>query len=276
MIDNYFDENALFQKTPTIRIQLPGEKATPYHSDGWYGHGEVVKSFWVPLTSVDQNNTLYMAKNINESLKFIESTIKNKPSYSQISKEAKKICKPLIGKVGDIFVFSSDMIHGTEISGEKNTRLSFDFRIANDPYNLGTKPRTNFYSKNEIKNLSFKKNNKILTGYFYTNSCNNKSSKSQLLMCKTYSEQNKINIIGGDSEILALSYLPVLRSYLEDKTLKINCVVVYGVEIFNSNKKLAKEILKLSISEKIELIFCSEDIHFSRSAQIEEILNHLN
>ena len=115
-----------------------------------------------------------------------------------------------------------------------------------------------------------------MTGYFYTNSCNNKSSKSQLLLCKSYSEQNNINILGGDSEILTLSYLPVLRSYLEDKTLKINCVLVYGVDIFNSNKKLAKEILQISLKEKIDIIFCSEDIHFFKANQIEDILNHCN
>ena len=38
LIDTYFNESALIQKTPTVRIQLPGADSTSYHSDGWYGH----------------------------------------------------------------------------------------------------------------------------------------------------------------------------------------------------------------------------------------------
>ena len=276
LIKNYFNEDSLFQKTPTVRIQFPGEKATPYHSDGWYGHGDSVKSFWVPMTSVDSNNTLYMAKDKKSSKLFLKKIISDSPPYKKISSLAKKICEPLNGGVGDVFVFSSDMIHGTEMAVGNNTRLSFDFRIAEDPKKLGNKPRSNFYSKEEVNSAKKNEENNLKrTGLFYTNNCNNKPSKSQIMLCQTFCAENKIKILGGDSEILPLEYLPVLRHYLTDKSLKINCVVVFGLEIFNSSKELAKEILNIALDNKIEIIFCSENIFFNNKKQIKNLINIL-
>ena len=50
--------SALAQRTPTARIQpaLGGESVS-FHTDGWYGHGEQVASYWVPLTNVHDSNS---------------------------------------------------------------------------------------------------------------------------------------------------------------------------------------------------------------------------
>ena len=274
LIKNYFNKNSLLQKTPTVRIQLPGEKATPYHSDRWYGHGKSVKTVWLPITKIDKGNTLYVAKNENDSLKLMKEIERKKPPYYKIFKLARNICRPLIGKTGDIFIFSSNMLHGTEVADMSKTRISFDFRIAENVNDLGIKPRSNYYSTKELKNINFK-DDVDKTGLFYTNLCKGESAKSQVLICKNYCEENNIKILGGDSEILPLSYLPILRNYLTDKTLKINCVVAFGLEIFNSDKKLAKEILLISKKNKRDIFLCSQNINFNKKSNINEIINKI-
>ena len=275
LIKKYFDQNALLQKTPTVRIHLPGEKCTPYHSDSWYGHGKTVKTFWVPLTLVNKDNTLYVSNKFKESLKLMENIEKIKPKYPDIYKLSKKICKPLEGGYGDLFIFSSQLIHGTEVSKKSNTRISFDFRIAKNKNDLGIKPLSNYYKFNELKLQKMNKQ-KNLIGLYYTNLCNGISAKTQIQVSNLFCNENHIKIKGGDSEILPLKYLPVLKNYITDKTLKINCIVLFGIDIFNSDKKIAKEILYLSLKYKIKLIFCNENIFFDSKNDIDKILKMIS
>ena len=273
LIKKYFNKNSLLQKTPTIRIQLPGRKITPYHTDRWYGHGKTVRTIWLPITNVNKNNTMYIAKNEKLSEDLIKKIEKQRPKYSIISKEARLICNPIIGGMGDLFVFKSNMFHGTEVSKNGKTRISFDFRIAKSEDDLGIKSKSNFYS---LKELNIKnKIKKIRNGLFYTNKCKGLSAKHQILQCKIYCEENNINIMGGDSEILPLSYLPVLKNYIEEKELKINCIVVYGLDIFNSNKKIAKEILELLKKNKKDMIFCNENIIFDKKYNFNNIMKYI-
>ena len=271
LINRFFDKNALLQKTPTVRIHLPGEKCTPYHSDTWYGHGPSVRTFWIPLTIVNKDNTLFVSKTLEESLELMEMIEKIKPTYNEIHKLSKKICQPLIGQPGDIFSFSSQLIHGTEVAKKSNTRISFDFRIAKNGKDLGIKPKSNFYSFDELKKINKKKQKKEMVGLFYTNNCNGVSAKTQLLFCNLFCKENNIQIKGGDSEILPLKYLPVLKNYLTDKKLGINCVVVYGLDIFDANIKITIEVLKLAKKNKIKLIFCNENIFFNHNSDIGNI-----
>ena len=32
--------------------KFPGGKSVSFHTDKWYGHGDTVSSFWLPLTPV--------------------------------------------------------------------------------------------------------------------------------------------------------------------------------------------------------------------------------
>lgn len=272
LIDKFFDKKALLQRSPTIRIHLPGQQCTPYHSDTWYGHGSSVRTFWVPLTTVNKDNTLFVSKKLEDSLRLMKQIEKIKPTYKQIHKLSKKICQPLTGKPGDIFSFSSQLIHGTEVAKKSNTRISFDFRIAKNANDLGIKSKSNFYSFSELKKINKQKQKKQLIGLFYTNYCNSISAKNQLLFCNLFCKENNIQIKGGDSEILPLKYLPVLRNYLTDKKLKINCIVVYSLEIFDTNIKNTAEILELAKRNKIKLIFCNENIFFDQNSDISNTI----
>ena len=93
------------------------------------------------------------------------------------------------------------------------------------------------------------------------------------MLCVSYCKDNNIDIVGGDSEILIFDYLPVLRNNLENKN--IDAVVVFGVDIFSGNKKLAKSILELAGKNKKKIIFCAESVLFSDDKDKKIILKLL-
>ena len=41
-----------YQKIPSIRIHMPGIKSVNFHTDNWYGHGDKIKNFWLPVVDV--------------------------------------------------------------------------------------------------------------------------------------------------------------------------------------------------------------------------------
>jgi hypothetical protein len=262
LIDRYFDSNALIQKTPTVRIQLPGGDSTSYHADSWYGHGAKVKSFWIPLVSVRQGNTIYMAKNKESSNLVLKNILNERPSLFEINEICRRECSPFTGSYGDILSFSSDMIHGTEINSLNYTRFSFDFRIAPDPSYLGIKPRSNYNSRIDLNSENIISNIKTesLRGIIYSNICKGVSAKTQLMVCAKFASDNLINVDGNESEILPMNYLPVLRHYIEDESYNRNCIVVYGVEIFNGDKNLAKPILDLCRLRNKIIVFSAQGL----------------
>ena len=277
IIDEFFTDCALIQKTPTVRIQLPGEPGASYHSDAWFGHGSSVTSFWVPLTKVGPGNTLYMAENTASSQEAMEKIIVSRLDLAEINNLGSSICKPVSGQPGDIVAFSSNMIHGTNIATNNYTRVSFDFRVAADPLDLGIKPRSNYFSRSELNGE--KSNDETLatslTGLYYTNKCKGKSAKAQLAVTNDFAVSNDIKIIGGDSEILPLSYLPVLQHYITSKDLNINCILVFGLDIFDSDVSLAKDILNKTAEHDRKLVFCAEAISFTKGQNIDEILSQI-
>ena len=265
LIDTYFQGVGLIQKTPTIRIQLPKASSTSYHSDGWYGHGESVRSFWMPLTPVGDGNTLYMSENVERSLRATDDILNAKASLSQINDIARDVCTPFEGDFGDILSFSSKMLHGAEPNKLNYTRVSFDFRIAPNAHDLGSKPLSNFFSREDLKVKTSSvsnvvKNDKKLCGITYSNLCNGKSAKSQLLLCAAHADVNNIDIIGNESEIVTLEYMPVIRNYLLEDNPQTNCIVVFGVDIFEGNKELAIQIMNCADQGKRKIVFCAEGV----------------
>jgi hypothetical protein len=277
LIDKHFGGIGLIQKTPTVRIQLPGANSTSYHCDGWYGHGPSVKSFWLPLTEVRRGSTLHMAKNLDVSVEAMKTILKSKSTLDEINQIISKVCEPFEGQFGDVLTFSSNMVHGAEKSTLDTSRVSFDFRIAPNPDDIGTKPKSNFYSRDELaglvlseKNLTGKQAN--LRGITYSNLCGGKSAKAQLMLSSAFADANNIDVIGNESEIVALDYMPVLRSYLQGESSSSNCVVVFGLDIFEGNIKLAREILDCADRGKRLIVFCAEGYFYGDNSIDKEAL----
>lgn len=274
LIDRYYGGEGMIQRTPTVRIQLPGSMLTSYHTDGWYGHGVEARSFWLPLTKVRTGNTLYMARTVEESQKGTQKILSSQASLDDINSIARVLCDPFEGDFGEFLTFSSDMLHGCEHNTTEDTRFSFDFRIVPGGESLGTKPKSNFYSRQELGNTSAdsevvttsRENTSLKTGITYSATCRGKSAKSQLLLAAAYADANSIGIVGNESEILALDYMPVMRSYLEGADSRIDCVVTFGIDIFEGNAELMESIFDVADQSGRSIVFAAEGCQYSPGA----------
>lgn len=277
LIETHFDGVGIIQKTPTVRIQLPGARSTSYHSDGWYGHGATVRSFWLPLTSVGDGNTLYMAHDIDASRRCLERIMSQKMTLAQINMEGQEECRPFEGHFGDLLSFTSEMMHGAKKNSWDSSRVSFDFRIAPDETDIGSKPRSNFVSYEEIcsgmDGLVESGTSKKYRAVTYSNLCSGKSAKAQLMLCASYAEANSIDIVGNESEIVTLPYMPVMREYLRNELDTIDSIVVFGVEVFNGDRNLASEILECADNGGKIIFFCAEGIHYEPGADKLAVLS---
>jgi len=281
LLDTYFNGTGLIQKTPTVRVQLPYANSTSYHSDGWYGHGDSVRSFWLPLVPVSKGNTLYMAEGIKQSFEAINEILSVKANLSEINEIGRKVCVPFKGEYGDLLSFSSKMIHGAEANELGYTRVSFDFRIAPDETDLGSKPRSNFFSRAELDEDGLTQgtvsgSSDHLCGITYSNLCGGKSAKAQLLLCAAYAEVNNIDVIGNEAEIVALDYMPVIRNYLLEVNQATNCVVVFGVDVFEGRIDLANQIMDCADKGGRKIVFCAEGIIYGDdNVRRDDILSHM-
>ena len=287
IIDKFYDERALIQKTPTARIQPPKYMTTSFHCDAWYGHSSITTSFWMPLTKVHQNNTLHMAKNRKKSLEILEELVNSDYDLEKINNVSKSVCEPVILDYGQIMCFKSDMLHGAKVNTSDFTRVTFDFRILESKDDLGFKSISNYYDYNALENSQSKSNKNTtkfnnkesissnLSNYkfvSYSNSCNGVNAKSQLTLCAGIANDKKINIVRNESEIYVFSHLPVLRHYLGSIETDIDGVVAFSLDIFEKDISLAEDILNHAISNSKKVLFAAEDILVSRSIDIKKAI----
>jgi len=102
--DEIFQEKLVYQKTPTLRVQFPGNKAVfEFHRDRDYNHPVEEINIWIPVTPVINTNSVW-----------IESQY-DKEDYSPVN---------LIN--GEGLIFDSALKHGNKLNQENLTRVSFD------------------------------------------------------------------------------------------------------------------------------------------------------
>ena len=138
LIADMFECGASYQKIPSVRIHMPKMKSVNFHTDTWYGHGEKIKNFWLPLMKVDGSMSLaILSDEDNDSLL---SIFKDKqPSIIEINQACEGKYKFLDLDFGEIFYFHSRLLHGTFCNEGARTRVSFDFRMRLDGDSAGVK-----------------------------------------------------------------------------------------------------------------------------------------
>ena len=96
-----FGPGYAFQARPTWRVHPAGNRAIgPWHTDRRYGHGAGTTNIWLPLTSTDEHNTLWVA---------------GEPRYLHY---------------GDVLVFDGvHLEHGNVPNVGDRSRVSFDARV---------------------------------------------------------------------------------------------------------------------------------------------------
>lgn len=101
-------ESIRYQHVPNWRIQLPGRHAVgSYHRDRSGGHNPCEITFWVPLTDITTENSLWV-----ESSEGAGDFHGHPMNYGQM-----------------LAFDSANLMHGNQRNASERTRVSFDFRV---------------------------------------------------------------------------------------------------------------------------------------------------
>lgn len=102
------ESEIVYQRVPTFRIHLPDNLAVgTFHRDTEFGHSVDEQNFWLPITSADGSNSIW-----------IESR-PNKGDY-----------RPMRVRYGQVLHFdAARLMHGNRLNESGRTRLSLDFRV---------------------------------------------------------------------------------------------------------------------------------------------------
>lgn len=109
-VTKLISEKFIFQTTPTLRVHLVNNWATPeFHCDSQegYNHPEGEINFLLPLTNCYSTNTLW---------------VESEPMKGDYA--------PVVMSYGDLIMWNGNKLrHGNKINTTKESRVSFDFRI---------------------------------------------------------------------------------------------------------------------------------------------------
>ncbi|WP_433662254.1 hypothetical protein ACQPW1_08915 [Nocardia sp. CA-128927] len=103
-----FGEDVVYQSKPNFRFQVPGDVAVAkWHRDSESGHHPSETNIWVPLTTVNDRNCVWL----------------------ESSKGARDF-QPAVVSVGSALIFkASSLEHGNVPNTSGRTRVSFEFRV---------------------------------------------------------------------------------------------------------------------------------------------------
>ena len=77
-----------------MRILVPGDKSVDFHADVFYGHGNNIVNYWMPITSVYGNNSMFVLTE-EDSKNLIKETKKLKEGVIDFNKKCHMASKPL-------------------------------------------------------------------------------------------------------------------------------------------------------------------------------------
>lgn len=108
VITELVGEDVRYQHVPNWRIQLPGRHGVgSYHRDRSGDHNPCEMTFWLPLTDVTSENSLWVE-----------------------SSEGAEDFRPHPMRYGQMLAFdSANLMHGNVRNASDRTRVSFDFRV---------------------------------------------------------------------------------------------------------------------------------------------------
>jgi hypothetical protein len=127
------------QRYLNVRVMLPNRPETifPFHTGLLYGHGMASRSLWMPFTDVSAPENYTASRQIIEikrSRELVRYAIDNRLTVDQMTEMFGKESWPLRAKPGLACFFTQENIHGNFVNVTGKTRVSMDFRVAEEQY----------------------------------------------------------------------------------------------------------------------------------------------
>jgi sporadic carbohydrate cluster 2OG-Fe(II) oxygenase len=272
IIKEKFAGKAAYQRVPSVRIQMPGQTSVNYHTDEWYGHGHNVQNFWLPLTPVAGTNSLYVLDE-QTSLSITESIQKTRASIEEMNQLARRACRPLSMKFGEVYRFNSHIIHGTEKNNTDQTRVSFDFRMLRDGDDRGLKDESLFVPFGQ---RAAAVNAGRRTGVIYIGKRRGFtriiSQKYQQLLCYRYAAENHISVSVSETELSGFDYLPALWNMVSGAYAGcFSELIIFSAFLLPESPTERLKLAKECKARCVTLHFVAEDIVARPEIMLEQI-----
>ena len=132
VIKNLFDEEIIYQVTPTFRLQaIDNVSVFAFHKDTEHGHSDKTINFFLPITKCYDTNALWV--------------------------ESGSSFEPMECDYGDLITFDAvNLLHGNKVNKTGKSRISLDFRVM----------KMVDYCETSKQTLS--KNRRLILGDYYT------------------------------------------------------------------------------------------------------------
>lgn len=270
LMNNELRGYSIIQKTPTIRVQFPGELSVSFHTDEWYGHDARAITVWVPLTRLGPSNTLQICFSEDDNRALEKLFQADRFTLDRINEAVQQKARPVLIDYGQNVIFSATDHHGTTHSNENFTRISFDFRFVKTTEELGTKPPSNYIRFDGRRWRPLIVTPQSLRLIMLTNYLEPISTKNQALFINSFCSANSHTIVGAESEIITLEYMPVLEYYLTASLDHYDGVVVFSKHFIRNQDYVSSIGDSLERSNKV-LVIAEEDLILSKKEELTSL-----
>jgi sporadic carbohydrate cluster protein (TIGR04323 family) len=277
------------QRYLNVRIMVPDKPqgVFPFHTGLLYGHGPGSRSLWMPLTDVtrpeDRSASLQII-GIERSRELIRHAVENRLSIPQMTALFGAESFGVQAGPGKVLFFTQENIHGNFVNVTGKTRVSIDFRLAEDRFGdqLARKILGGYFEilpaggeqpyrpdhaalKNDRANVIYLNNN--------TPSTVGAPVHLQRGMVMEYCRKNALAFEFELFELESMDHLPTLMHIIDE----LSCnVILYSIYALPESAAHRGTILDAALRKGVHLYFVNEDLALANQEdrrRIDEFLD---
>lgn len=249
IIASQFGGRARYQRIPSVRVQLPGSSSVNFHTDEWYGHGNRVHNFWLPLVDVGSSASLAVLEEAESDIAKAEF-MQRQLSIGQLNELCAQHSRLLEMRYGQIYQFNARRLHGTFINRENYSRVSFDFRMLEQGDDPGKKDASFFVSPGWSRAAAPAAAGAAPAGgaLIYVSPHFNcdfaLSQKYQQLLCLRYAKEQKLDVVAVETELSGVAHYPNLRDAIGGtRSGNFSHLVLFSRRLLPADPALADSLL---------------------------------
>jgi sporadic carbohydrate cluster protein (TIGR04323 family) len=281
------------QRYLNVRVMLPNRPETifPFHTGLLYGHGIASRSLWMPLTDVSapENYTASMQIiDIAKSRELVRYAIDNRLTVDQMTEMFGRESWPLRAKPGLVCFFTQENIHGNFVNVTGKTRVSIDFRVAEEQYGdlLARKIPAGYFHlipESEEREEALAREDtepaRLDNGKINLHYINNNTSSTfgvpvhlQRYMILDYCTKRNLNYEFELFELEDMVHVPTLSHVI--RTLKCN-LIMYSIFALPEDDKPRNDLLEEAVKNGLIIHFVNEGLVLSSAKDLELINRYL-
>ncbi len=277
------------QRYLNVRIMVPDKPqgVFPFHTGLLYGHGPGSRSLWMPLTDVtraeDRSASLQII-GLERSRELIRHAVANELSVPEMTALFGAESFGVQAGPGKVLFFTQENIHGNFVNVTGKTRVSIDFRLAEDRFGdqLARKILGGYFEilpegreqpyrpdhaklKNERTNVIYLNNN--------TPSTVGAPVHLQRGMVMEYCRKNGLNFEFELFELESMDHLPTLMHIIDE----LGCnVILYSIYALPEAVAHREKIFAAARRKGVHLYFVNEDLALAGQQDRERIEEFLS